>query len=192
MDQRFSYNQYELRRKMLKLFGKTLEIKGPNDEELFYCDQKAFKLKGDVRVYSNKQKDHELLSLKARKIIDFSAVYDVNDSVESKKIGVLKRKGLSSAFIRDVWTLADAQENQIAEIKEDSSALGFMRRHTSAGSWIPQKIDIIAGGSVVARLEQKFNPFIYKSVLKISDSSFDRRLGIAVQLIFACIEERQH
>ena len=192
MDQRFSHNQYELRRKVLKLFGKTLEIKGPDGEELFYCDQKAFKLKEDIRVYSNKKKEQELLSLKARNIIDFSAAYDVNDSSEDRKIGVLRRKGMSSTFIRDSWTLADAQENQIAEIKEDSAALGFIRRHTSVGSLIPQNIDITAGGSVVARLEQKFNPFIYKSVLKINDPSFDQRLGIAVQMVFACIEERQH
>ena len=36
---------------------------------------------------------HELMVIKARDILDFSAAYDVEDSTSNEKIGALKRHG---------------------------------------------------------------------------------------------------
>ena len=155
---------------------------------LFYCKQKAFKLKEDIRLYADEQQEKEMLTIKARNIIDFAAAYDIIDSVEKTKIGVLKRKGLSS-IIRDKWMIMDAHDREIGIVEEDSAAMALTRR--TLANIIPQNFHIIANKKPVAELRQQFNPFIYKINLHMMDSSFDRRLAIAAQVLIAAIEERQ-
>ena len=189
MDKIFSHSQYELRRVFFKVFGKALEISA-DGEKLLYCEQKPFKLKEDIRIYADPDKEKEILRLKAKKIIDFSGAYDIIDSSEKTVIGTLKRKGFKSTFIRDTWTLSDPQGNQIAEIKEDR--LAILRRMFRLVSFVfPQRIDIISEEKTVAFVKQRFTFLVYGTYLKIEDDSFDRRLGLAIQIIQACIEGRQ-
>ena len=45
-----------------------------------FSEQKMFRLREDIRVYSDESKSQEVLSIKARQILDFSAAYDVVDT----------------------------------------------------------------------------------------------------------------
>jgi len=47
---------------------------------------KKFKLKEDIRVYADENKNNEVLSLQARSIIDFSAAYDVYNTATHEKM----------------------------------------------------------------------------------------------------------
>ena len=150
-----------------------------------------FKLREDIRVYSDESKSQEVLMIKARQIIDFSAAYDVVDSASGQKVGALRRKGLAS-MLRDEWEVLDVNDNVIGSLFEDSMGMALLRRFLSG--LIPQNYDILVNGHRVADLKQNFNPFTYHLNLDFSmDTSgqLDRRLGIAAGILLAVVEGRQ-
>ena len=131
-----------------------------------FSEQKMFKLREDIRVYSDEGKTQEVLSIKARQIMDFSASYDVVDTAMNQKVGVLRRKGLRS-ILRDEWEVLDANDNMIGLIFEDSIGLALLRRFL-LGSWLPQNYDITLGQTRVGDLRQNFNLFRYELNLDFS------------------------
>ncbi len=187
----FQYNHYLLRRQVLALTGK-FRIYGPDGQLLLFSQQKMFKLKEDIRVYADESKSQELLLIKARQILDFSAAYDVIDSADSARIGVLRRKGFKS-IIRDEWEVLDANEDHLGILIEDSMTLALLRRFL-LGRWLPQNYDVQVNDSQVADLKQRFNLIRYELDLDFSmDASqvLDRRLGVAAGILLATIEGRQ-
>lgn len=67
-----------------------------------YVKQKAFKLKEDIRVFSDERQENLLYQIKANKIIDFSASYKVmaadGRSEGVRELGVVRRRGMRSIF----------------------------------------------------------------------------------------------
>ena len=124
----YGYSNYMIRKQFFKLFGETFRIYTPTGALAFYANLKAFKLKEDIRVYSDESRTREILAIKARNIIDIAATYDVIDSMSGQKIGAFKRKGLKS-IIKDEWLIFDAQDQQIGMIQEDSWKLALLRRY---------------------------------------------------------------
>lgn len=191
LGKRYAHNKYLLRRQMLKLLGSAFRIYDPAGNLVFYVQQKAFKLKEDIRVYADEGKTTEMLCISARQIMDFNAAYDVQDSLTGQKVGALKRKGWSS-LIRDEWIVMDAMDREIGKIIEDSQLMALLRRFLSA--LIPQNFDVLYGDLRVLDLKQHFNPFIHKMDVDFSvdpSNSMDRRLGIACAVLINAIEGRQ-
>lgn len=191
MADRFQHQTYLVRRKALKLFGGSFSIYDPGGQLVLYGDMKAFKLKEDIRLYTDTSKQTEILSIKARQILDFSAAYDVVDSATNQKIGAFKRKGLKS-IVQDEWIIMDANDNDIGLIREDSVALALVRRLLT--NLVPQNFHAEIRGTPVCHLKQNFNPFILKLTVDFSPDTqqlFDRRLGIAAALLLCAIEGRQ-
>ena len=187
----FQHPRYLLQRQVLALTGK-FRFYDPRGNLVMFSEQKMFKLKEDIRVYSDEKKMIEVLSIQARQIIDFSAAYDVVDTELKEKVGVLRRKGWSS-MLRDEWQVLDANDNQIGVLFEDSMGLAMLRRFL-LGNWLPQNYDLTLGETRVADLKQNFNLFRY--VLNIDFSmdtakQLDPRLGIAAGILLAAIEGRQ-
>jgi uncharacterized protein YxjI len=186
----FQHNQYLLKRQVFALTGK-FRFYEPGGSLVMFSEQKMFKLREDIRVYSDESKTQEVLMIKARQIIDFSAAYDVVDSVSNSKVGVLRRKGLKS-LLRDEWEILDVNDNVVGSLFEDSMGLALLRRFLS--SLIPQNYDIVVGSSRVADLKQNFNPFAYQLNMDFSMDTarqLDRRVGIAAAILLAAIEGRQ-
>jgi hypothetical protein len=159
---------------------------------VMFSEQKMFKLREDIRVYSDEAKTQEVLSIKARQFLDFSAAYDVVDTAMNQKVGVLRRKGLRS-LLRDEWEVLDAGDNLKGLLFEDSIGLALLRRLV-LGNWLPQNYDITFGQTRVADLKQNFNLFRYELNLDFSmdvNHQLDRRLGIAAGILLAAIEGRQ-
>lgn len=181
-------NKYLLRKKIFHWLGEEFEVFDMSKNVVLFGKQKAFRLKEDIRVYDSKEKTHEVISLQARQIIDFSATYDVLDSESGKKVGALQRKGWSS-IIRDEWKVLDANDNEIGHIKEDSMSMALLRRFLS--NLIPQNLSIFIGEKEVCDLKQEFNPFVYKLGIEFKDEGFDKRLGVAAAILISLIEGRQ-
>jgi uncharacterized protein YxjI len=191
MHNAFQFNQYLLKRQILALTGK-LRFYNPQNELVMFCEQKAFKLREDIRVYTDEQKTQEILAIKARQIIDFSAAYDVVDSLSAEKIGTLRRKGMKS-ILRDEWEVLDANEHPLGQLFEDSMGLALLRRLV-LGALLPQNYDLTINNERVADLKQRFNLFRYEMDIDFSmDTSgrLDRRLGLAAAVLLAIIEGRQ-
>jgi hypothetical protein len=190
MNPAFQLNQYLLKRQVFALTGK-FRFFDPNGRLLLFSEQKMFKLREDIRVYSDESKAQEVLMIKARQIVDFSAAYDVVDSVMGQKVGALRRKGWAS-MLRDEWEVLDANDNVIGKLFEDSMGLALLRRFLS--NLIPQNYDITFGTERVADLKQNFNPFTYELNIDFSmdiNHRLDRRLGLAAGILLAAVEGRQ-
>ena len=187
----FQFPTYLLRRQAIALTGK-FRFYDPAGRMVMFSEQKMFRLREDIRVYSDESKSQEVLSIKARQIMDFSAAYDVVDTALNQKAGALRRKGLRS-ILRDEWEVLDANDNVIGQLFEDSVGLALLRR-LLLGSWLPQNYDMTVRGTRVADLRQNFNLFRYELNLDFSmDIShlLDRRVGIAAGILLATVEGKQ-
>ena len=187
----FQYSNYLLKRQALALTGK-FRFYDPMGNLVMFSEQKMFKLREDIRVYADESKTREVLSIKARQIVDFSAAYDVVDTEFNQKVGALRRKGWES-MLRDEWEVLDANDNVIGKLFEDTMGLALLRRFL-LGSWLPQNYDITLGNARVADLRQNFNLFRYELNLDFSmdpSQNLDRRLGIAAGILLAVVEGRQ-
>lgn len=187
----FSQDKYLLRRKVFKLAGAVFRIFDENGKLCFFVNQKAFKLKEEIRVYTDEGMTDEVLFIHARKVIDFSSAYDIYDSKSNVKIGALKRKGMKS-MIKDEWIILDENDNQIGIISEDSTALALVRRLLT--NLVPQSFDGFIGESKVFVFKQYFNPFIFKMALDFTPNFdvLDKRIGICASILIAAIEGRQN
>ncbi len=190
----FQQSQYMVRRKIFKLLGNAFHVYDLQQQQVYaYSKMKAFKLKEDIRLYTGEDMSTELLTIKARQIIDLGATYDVHDPRHGK-VGALRRKALKS-FIRDEWTILDPHDREVGLIQEDSTGLAIIRRVIDLASiFIPQKYVVTIQGREVATFQQNFNPFVYKLVVDLSgDQSglLDRRIALAGAILMAAIEGKQ-
>lgn len=191
----FMHTHYLVRKQVLKLFGGTFRIFDPCGSLALIAEMKAFKLKEDIRVYTEETKTNEVLTIKARNILDISATYDVLDSKTEDKLGALRRRGLKSIF-KDEWLILDKLDNEIGTIKEDGLGLALLRRLLAECAFnpIPQKFIGEINNTTVFAFKQNFNPFVSKIDLDYSmdlRNLLDRRLGIAAAVLLCGIEGKQ-
>lgn len=184
--------QYTIRRKVLTLFGASFHIYDADQKLIGFSRQKAFKLKEDIRVYTDDSMQQERLAIKARSIIDFGAAYDIVDSRTNEKLGALKRKGWSS-MIRDSWLALDEHDEEIGAIQEDSMMLALVRRFLG-GALIPQSFHLKGSGEEnLATFRTHFNPFVHRMTVTVEEGCHLNPLFIlAAGLLLVAIEGRQN
>jgi uncharacterized protein YxjI len=188
---------FTIRRKVLKLFGAAFHVYDAHGTVVGYCKQKAFKLREDIRIYTDESMSKELIRIAARTILDFSTTYDVVLS-DGTVVGSFRRKGLKSTFLRDEWMVFDQKNVQVGLLQEDSAWMGFLRRTVElAAVLFPQKYQLLrSDGSVAARLRQHFNIFVYRLGVAPSpdlktDEPLDEMMILAAGCLIAAIEGRQ-
>jgi len=189
---RYGHSAYLVRKKVFHLLGGAFEIFDPQGNVILYSKMKAFKLKEDIRLYTGEDMRTELLTIRARQALDFSAAYDVVDSVTGERVGALRRKGLKSMF-KDEWVIMDGFENEIGLIQEESAFLALLRRFVT--NLIPQTFNVQIGGAQVSTFKQNFNPFVTKLSLDFSTDAqrrLDRRLGLAAAILLCAIEGKEN
>ena len=191
----FDYPRYLIRQKVFKFLGAAFHVYDESGANLImYSKQKAFKLKEDIRLYSDESMKVELLTITARQVVDFSAAYDIVDPLAKQKVGAMRRKGWSS-FVRDEWMILDSRDQQIGTIKEDSVIAALVRRFVDwASLFLPQKFHADIGGVPVCTFHQNFNPFVKKLTVDFTGDTqgrLDKRLGLGAAILLAAIEGRQ-
>jgi hypothetical protein len=180
--------RYRIRRKVFKLAGASFHV-FDGERVAAFCSQAAFRLREDIRLFTDESKSQELLAIKARQIVDFKAAYDVVDSRSGERVGTLRRRGFAS-LVRDTWEVLDAGDRPIGAVEEDSTAMALLRRVLS--NLIPQSFVLRGPGGGAAVLKQRFNPFVYSLEVEVSPSvGLDRRLVFAAAVLIAAIEGRQ-
>lgn len=187
----FALDQYMARRKVFTLFTGKFHIYDLSENLIAYVEQKAFKLKEDITVFADEEKQNPLLNIKAQQIIDFSAAYTVTEVASGEVVGHLKRKGFKS-ILRDEWTIADVSGQEIGRIQEDSALLATIRRFLT--NLIPQSYNVEIHGQPSGTFKQNFNPFVMKLNVDLRADpgrQFDRRLALAAVVLLLAIEGRQ-
>lgn len=185
--------QYTVRRKVLKIFGAAFHVYDEHGSVVGYCKQKAFKLKEDIRLYTDESMSSPLLTLGARSILDFGATYDIT-LPDGTHMGSLRRKGLKSTFLRDEWLIFDDEGKEIGMMREKNLMFAILRRGDFAVLF-PQRFEFFPMGSEepVAAIRQHFNLFVYRlglSILK-DDEELDELLLLGATCLVAAIEGRQ-
>lgn len=196
------YKTLEFRRKFLVLVGAKITVHPAGSDQLVgFIGMKAWKLKEDIRLYTDETQQHELLRIHARTIIDFGATYDVVDSSTNQTVYSLRRKGLKSTFVRDHWDIQDTSGNTIGEVQETSSGLAFARRYIGIIPFVgpvadlllafaPQTYRISTGNAVVATITHHKNPVLVKMTLDTSmaQAPVDPRLTMAVTALLSTMD----
>ena len=183
---------YLLKRQVFSFTG-TFRLFDDYGRQLMYSRQKMFKLREDIRVYSDENRTQELLYIQARSAIDFSASYDIYDSLEQVKVGVLRRRGWQS-MVRDAWEILDPWDRPVGILQEDSQGRALLRRFL-LGSLLPQDYDLLINNTRVADFKQRFNIFRYEMDLFLQENTqgwLDPRLAISLVILLAAIEGRQN
>lgn len=191
----FAHGVYTVRQKFWKFFGAAFFILDEAGSLIGYCSQKAFKLKEDIRVYTDDSMTDELLVIKARNIIDFSATYDVTDPADADRtIGSYRRKGWTS-LVRDEWMIFDPDEEEIGKIQEDSAGLAIVRRLLGGVALLiaPQAYHVEIDDEPAAQMVTSRNPFIYQLNVTIDPEAdrVDPRMVLAGAILLAAIEGKQ-
>lgn len=190
-----SNEQYTIRRKFFKIFGASFHVYDEHGSVIGFCKQKAFKLREDIKLYTDEGMSDMLLSLNTQSIIDFGATYSVT-LPDGTSLGTMRRKGLKSSFVRDEWQLYDKNSTQIASVREIGSIAPLARRYIEfATVLLPQRYEIIRSrdSKSIATLRQHFNPFIYRLGVAIldEDDEIDDLLILGASCLIAAIEGRQ-
>ncbi|MFK7882857.1 MAG: hypothetical protein AB8F26_01580 [Phycisphaerales bacterium] len=186
---------YTIRRKILTIFGAKFHVYDNDKQVVAFCKQKAFKLREDIRLYTNESMNEELYALRTQQIIDFGATYNIVLPT-GETLGSFRRKGLKSSFVRDEWTVFNTDGTEIATLRELGSIGPIVRRYIdNVAVFMPQTYSMTrnADGVEIARFRQHFNPFVYRQGIEIlaADEHMDELVLLAAGTLIAAIEGRQ-
>lgn len=186
--------KYHVKSQIFTIGGAIVRTYDEQNTLICIAKQKAFKLKEEIHFYHDEAKTQRFFSVKARNVFDLSATYDITDAT-GKHIASLRREGISSAFVRDVWLILDANGQELGKITEDSDTLGFLRRWVDMVSLIlPQSYDITLGNEHIGSMQQNRNPFTLRLVCEYDDSKVQYLgtvLPIAIPSMLSIIDARQ-
>ena len=186
---RLQSRTFVLKRKIMKLVGADFLIFDDEDRLVLFVHQMGFKLKEDIRAYTDETKQVEVMRIAARQVVDFASAYDVFDSATGQRIAVLQRMGWKS-MLRDEWSVCGPNEAEIGKMVEDSMLLAVIRRFVS--NLVPQNYDLLIGGERHVDFKQNFNPFTYHlNIVLDRRDVLDPRVALAAAVLLAAIEGRQ-
>lgn len=190
----YNHDRFLARRQVFRIFGAGFTLMGLDGALLASSEQKAFKLKEDIRVIDGPAGGPEILRIKANRVLDFSAAYEVIDSQTGEHLGTLRRKGWKSMF-RDSWEILDAAGIVRGKVTEDSPWKAAIRRTIDMASFLlPQAFHIEIDGRVVGTMRQNFNVFVHKFDVDLTpdtDGLLPRPLAVATVILLLAVEGRQ-
>jgi uncharacterized protein YxjI len=116
--------RFEVRQKLG--IGKKYNVYREGASEPFLtAKKKKLRLKEDFRLTDPETGD-ERYRVKADRVLDVGAVYEITDTQTGATVGSVRRKRKS--FAKHEYALADADGTEVALIKEDSVAMAIVRR----------------------------------------------------------------
>ncbi|MFG0305211.1 MAG: hypothetical protein ACF8Q5_03235 [Phycisphaerales bacterium JB040] len=188
--------RYTVRRKILKLFGAAFHVYDQQGQVVAYCKQKAFRLREDIRLYTDESLATPLVVLRTQQVIDFGATYDVT-LPGGERLGSFRRKGMKSSFLRDEWLVFDEDGAPLATLTERGSFTPIVRRYIEAlAPFFPQSYDLVhsASGARIASIRQHFNWFVYRLGVTVhsEDARLDDLMLLSAAALIAAIEGRQN
>ena len=182
-------NQYLIREKFLKIFGNKFHIMDENGQLYGFCEQKRFRIKEDIRLYDNENKNNEWLVIKQRNLVDAWGGFDIFDPKAGILLGTVRRKFWKS-ILRTKWQVLDPDGNDIGMLLEDSMAQAIARR-VFLGI-LPKKYTLhTMGNDNPITMRQKFNPIIRKLIVNIPpENNFNRKFIAGLAIVISALDGR--
>jgi len=181
-------NAYRIRKKVLTVWNKYW-IEDQRGKMLGFSKQKMFRLKEDIRVYTDEKMKQELFKIKQQQIMDIWATFAVVDTKTNTTLGFIRRKALASSFVRDEWEVYNANNQLIGGIYEKKGR-GLARKYVPGGKLIPEKMTFKLNNFPVANIDQKFKIVgdIWNLTCTGLPQDFDRRVLLGCMLLMGIIE----
>jgi len=179
--QLFADHHFTIKQKLISVAHKYF-VRDSAGQLVAFVHQKMFKLKEDIRIYSDESKTTEIMRIQQANILDFSGSFQVIDSQTGELVGILKRKGLKS-MLKDEWKILDAYQNEMGLVKEQGGIIWLLRRFKF--KFIPYKYFIHIGGQGCGTVKEKFQIIGDTYFLDIDPNCphLDHRLAVAICLM---------
>jgi uncharacterized protein YxjI len=167
---------------------------GEPGEPVGYAEQKKFKIKERITIYTDSSKSQVLFEFNARKALDLGSGYDVTDA-QGKPIGLF-RKDFAKSLLRSTWHLEQPGWGKTTGAERNKVFAGFRR----LWQWIPivgeapfpmrYHFDFTTeNGAPVFSVDKK--TWIRDHYLvQIQDPGVDRRLVIAQAVALDALQSR--
>jgi hypothetical protein len=193
MPSAFDVDTYHCRRKIIAFVGK-ISVTDASGAVVAFSRQKAFKLREEIRVFTDESEGTPLLMIKARSIIDFGATYDVT-APDGRPVGALRRKGFKS-MVRDQWIVLGPGDSVDGSMDEaGGTGLALARRFIPFVAWfVSQDYTFTVGGATVAGMQRNRNPFVSKLAVQVERGApaAQRRLLLAAAVLLLIIEGKEN
>lgn len=99
-------------------FNPQVRVTDSTGQLVRYVKQKALALKEDIKIFADEAQQQQLFQMKANKIIDFSAQYNIT-TPSGQSVGAVKRKGMRSIW-KATYLILDAAGNEVGTITEEN------------------------------------------------------------------------
>ena len=184
----------------LAAFASKISATDASGNEVLFVQQKAFKLKEDIRVYSNESKTEEKFVIKADRIIDFGANYHFFDA-QGNECGGVKREGMASLW-KATYNISQGS-NVDFQFKEENGwikvldallseipILGILTGYFFNPSYILSRV---SDGSQIMRLKKEASFFGRRFRLDMLNDQFDdsEEMRLIMSVLIAMILERR-
>lgn len=107
-----------LRFKLIALAPRII-VTDSTGQQVAFVHQKTFKLKEDIRIYSDESKSREIYRIGADRVLDISAKYHFTDATNNQPLGYVQPKALRSIW-RSTYVVYDVNGKPLYHIKEDN------------------------------------------------------------------------
>jgi len=187
MSQLFQMDRYVIRTAFWRIFGGAFYFEDLDGRVVAYSEQKRFKLKEDIVLFTDESCTVPLVQIKARSILDLGTTYDIIDAQTGISLGSAKRNFMKS-ILKDSWTIKDASGNPYAQLIEDSRAI--LRRFLK---FIPAKYHFEIPGQPEILIQQRLAIMTQRTDVMIpTGHPIDRRIVAAVALLNSAIERQDN
>ena len=119
-------------------FNPQVKITDASGQTVLYVKQKALALKEDVKVFADETQQRQLYQMKANKIIDFSAQYNITKA-DGMPVGAVKRQGMRSLW-KASYNVVDSSGGEVGLIHEENPWIkvldGLVSDIPFVGMWI--------------------------------------------------------
>jgi hypothetical protein len=175
---------------------------GSEGEMIGFVRQKLAALKEDLRAYTDPSQERELFRIKARRVFDPSARYEVTDEA-GNHIGELG-KAFARSLARSTWRVYAPDGLEVAHAEERSLLWALVRRLTDLAGLIPivgdviqlipirYHFDIYSGERKIGGFERLFS-FRDRYVLDLAgdvEGVVDRRVALALAIGMDSLQSR--
>jgi uncharacterized protein YxjI len=191
-----SQSRFHLHQKLTMMVNRYqvfADAQGSPGELVAFVEQKRMAFREKVTIFTDETKSAVLANFTARKVLDVSGAYDVQDGA-GQPLGIF-RKLFKQSLLRSTWSLEQPGLEPIA-ISERSLAIAIFRR---IWSLLPYASDVpfflkyhfdwtSAGRAVgsftkVTRLRDHY-------VIELDEPTLDRRLAIAQAVALDALQSR--
>lgn len=183
-------NFYRIRKKTLTV-GNKYWLEDQNSKIIGFCKQKLFKLKEDIRIYTDESMTQELFRIKQQQITDAWGNFAVIDSATNEKLGFVKRN-IVSAFVKDTWEVYNNFNQMVGKVEEKSTGHALARKYMPGGTLVPGKMHLMLNNQSIADVTQEFKIIgdIWTMNCHNVPDNFDRRVLLSCILLMGLIERR--